>query len=446
MDGAMDRILRPGSKEVEAEVLGAVLVDPTVMGFLAQNLTPQDFNTVRYESVFRGMVHCHEAGSAVDTVLLKEALLDLDLWGSSGGFATLSEVLGRNGCLKHLEHYVNRMLDLSASRRMLEVSEQVAAIAIDGELSPRDALSEAERVMGGLREGVRTGDGTDAASAVGSYMAMVAAIQDGEQPSPRISTGIEPLDRVLGGGFRSGWLVLVTSLNGHGKTALAVNGFAWAVAKAGRPVLIVSLEMPAEQLFGRLIAAESGVPVSSHDSGKLTPEQLSHLTYGADRVSTAPIRVSGHECGTIEATMDAARSLKAERGDLGMVVVDYIQLMRHAARASNRTEELERVSRGLKEMAMELDCVVVGISQPTMAAKRTKTRPSIRDSKGSGAIDDDADVGLVPWLPHNVDDAADVDAAEIGIDKFRHGARRDLGPNDVAWDGPRMRFVSRGPF
>lgn len=446
MDGAMDRILLPASADVEAEVLGAVMVDPDLMGFVYSSLTHKDFNTSRFEAVFQGMAHLHKSGGMVDEVMLKEALLDLDLWGTSGGYPTLSSLLSRAGSNRHIEDYVNRLLELSARRRMFGASAEIAAIAVDGELSAKEALDHAEQVVGKLRSAGGVAEGTDAPNAVASYMAMVAALQEGDQPSPRISTGLGPLDRVLGGGFRAGWLVLVMSLNGHGKTALAVNGFAWSVARSGRPALIVSLEMPAEQLFGRLIAAESGVPVTDHDSGRLSPDQLSHLSYGADRVSSASIRVVGHECGTIESVLSAARSYKAEAGDLGIVVVDYIQLMRGQGRASNRTEELEKVSRGLKEMAMELDCVVVGISQPTMAAKRTKTRPSIRDSKGSGAIDDDADVGLVPWLIRNVDDTADADAAEIGIDKFRHGPRRDLGPNDVAWDGPRMRFVSRGPF
>mgnify|MGYP003130874594 CR=1 FL=1 len=440
----MDPLLLPQSASVEREVLACLLLDPSLLPSASSRLCRDDFHSDVNRYIWDGMVTAFDKHQTFDEVILNEVMFDQGTWGRVGG-GELVRLLDRSGTTSNLVSYIDRLVEMSARRRMFSASEQMGCIAVDGNLSPGEAIAEAEALVGRLREsGENLEDGDDAAGVVKDYMEMVHAIQRGEKEPPRISTGLYPLDKALGGGFRPGWLVLVMSLNGHGKTALAVNGFAWAVAQQGRPALIVSLEMPAEQLVGRLIAAESGIPVQVHDQKGLNEDHLVALTHAAQKVSTSPIRVVGHQAATIDAVRQAARSYKAQKGDLGIIVVDYIQLMRSQGRTSNRTEELERISRGLKELAMELDCVVVSISQPTMAAKRTKERPTIRDSKGSGAIDDDADLGLVPWLLHNVDENANPWEAEIGMDKFRHGPRRNLYASDIEWDGSRTRFIMSG--
>ena len=441
----MDPLFLPQSSSVEREVLACLLLDPSKTPSVSSRLTGEDFHNDVNRFIWDGMVVAHERHTDFDGVVLEEVMRDQGSWGRVSG-GDLLKLMDRVGSTSMLDTYVDRLLEMTARRRMHQAAEQLSSIAIDGDLSPGEALSEAEALVGRLREsGENLTDGDDAGPVVIDYMKMIHAIQKGEQKPPRISTGLYPLDKATGGGFRPGWLVLVMSLNGHGKTALAVNGFAWAVAhEQKRPALIVSLEMPADQIIGRLIAASSGIPVQLHDQEGLNEDQLVALTHAAHHVSSAPIRVVGHQAGTIDGVRQAARSYKAQKGDLGIIVVDYIQLMRSQKRSSNRTEELEQISRGLKELAMELDCVVISISQPTMAAKRTKERPTIRDSKGSGAIDDDADLGLVPWLLHNVNENASPWEAQIGMDKFRHGPRRNLYEGDIEWDGSRTRFISAG--
>ena len=440
----MDPFFLPQSTTVEREVLACLLLDPSKTPSVSGRLDHEDFVSDINRFIWLGILGAYERHSDYDEVILEEVLRDQGAWGRIGG-NTLVQLMNRQGSNAMLDSYVDRLLEMSARRRMHKAADELGAIAVDGHLSPGEAITEAEALVGRLREcGENLVEGDDAGGVVSSYMHTVHAIQRGEQQPPRISTGLHPLDKALGGGFRPGWLVLVMSLNGHGKTALAVNGFAWAVAQQGRPALIISLEMPADQLVGRLIAAESGIPVQMHDQKGLNEDQLVAMTHAAQKVSAAPIRIMGHQAATIDAVRQAARSFKAQKGDLGIVVVDYIQLMRSEGKNSSRTEELERISRGLKELAMELDCVVVSISQPTMAAKQTSTRPTIRDSKGSGAIDDDADLGLVPWILRNVDESAKPWEAEIGMDKFRHGPRRNLYPSDVEWDGSRTRFIEAG--
>lgn len=439
--------LLPSSPDLEAEVLGAILVDPGLLGSLVGELSEEDFFAPRYRLVWLGCVEAHRRGvERLDELILKEVLSDLGHWGPCGGWATLERLLSRRGVSSMAMEYAMRLRGLGTRRRLWTVSEEIGAVALEGSLDSTDAVSEAERLVGDLWGSAGSGGGADTGEVVSAYMDLVTKIQSGVELPSRLSTGIYQLDKALGGGFRPGWLVLVMSLNGHGKTALAVNGFAVASATQGRPVLVVSLEMPAVQIIGRLIGAESGVPVTRHDQPGLSSYDLSHMNKASEVVSNLPLRVVGHQCATVEAIRSAARQYKVERGDLGMVVVDYIQLVRGSVPKGNRTEEIEHISRSLKELAMELECVVVMLSQPIMAAKRLERRPTIRDSKGSGAIDDDADLGLVPWILANVDPDAPVGAAQIGMDKFRHGPRRDLSEDDVLWDGPRMRFVGKGLY
>jgi len=440
----MDPLLLPSAPSVESEVLACLLIDPSKTPQASARLKGDDFHHNDYRLVWNALLESYERHNDYDEVILEEVLRDQGTWGRVGG-RQLVQLLNRSGTNGRLDSYVDRLLAMSARRRMHDAANQIGAIALDGDLGPAEAIGEAEAVVGRLREaGENLSEGDDAGPVVCDYMRMVHAIQSGEEQPPRISTGLYPLDKALGGGFRPGWLVLVMSLNGHGKTALAVNGFAWAVAQQGRPALIVSLEMPAEQIVGRLIAAESGIPVPLHDRMGLEDGQLVAMTHGAQKVSAAPIRIVGHECATIDAIRQAARAYRAQKGDLGIVVVDYIQLMRSSIPGQNRVEALEQISRGLKELAMDLECVVVSLSQPTMAAKRTSSRPTIRDSKGSGAIDDDADLGLVPWLLHNVDEGCKPWEAQIGMDKFRHGPRKNLYESDIEWDGSRTRFIAAG--
>tara|TARA_Y100000114_G_scaffold96392_1_gene89716 strand:- start:2819 stop:4162 length:1344 start_codon:yes stop_codon:yes gene_type:complete len=434
--------LLPASPDVENEVLGACLVHNEVVSGLVSKLVDEDFHTPKNKLIWRGLSEAHRRHGKFDDVVLKEVMEDLGLWSQVGGWPVLTKLVDRNGTTARVEEYVQVLKTMSTRRRIWNFSSNVATVALDGDLTGEEAVNEVDRQVTLLRNQSGSDNTVDAQAAVKDYMSMIHDIQRGELQPQRISSGINALDRTLGGGFRPGWSVLVMSLNGHGKTALAVNGFAWEAAKQNRPVLVVSLEMPPEQLIARLIAAESGIPVTRHDQPGLDAEELSRLSYAADQVSTKPIRVVGHSASTIEGISNAARMYKAEKGDLGMVVVDYIQLMRSEKASVNRVEELEKASRGLKELAMELECVCVCLSQPVMSAKRAATRPTIRDSKGSGAIDDDADLGLVPWLPHNVDDAAPKTSAEIGMDKFRHGMRRDLGEGDIEWNGTKTRFMN----
>ena len=336
------------------------------------------------------------------------------------GFYALSEVLERKGTTTNIGRYAQIVIEKALKRAIVEAGERVSHLGF-GDLPGYAALDQAEETLRRPQDRGTMDRGTSALDGVAEYMKAVAAVQDGTADTRRMPSGLAPLDGALGGGVRPGWLVVVMSAAGHGKSALAINNFALSTAKSGAPVLVCSYEMVPEEVYGRMIAAESGVPVHVQQKPGLTGEECQRMQAAAETVSSLPMVVEGARCATVEQIRRTARRIAIEKGALGMVVVDYLQLMKGSTgrRDSTKEEEISHNTRGLKLLAVELGCVVVCLSQPILEAKRARKRPHISDAKGSGSIEDDADLALVPWLPARVQQHLNRISAEIGMDKFR---------------------------
>lgn len=431
----------PRSLDAEGEVLAALLLDPRLMDeVLTMGLRKQDFYLNKNSMLFETMSELYRVHGSFDEVTIKQSMLDKNIWESFGGYGFLSKVMDRAGTTGNLGRYCEIVLEKSLKRSIVEAGDAVSRLGYT-DLPPLEALDQAEESLRALYKRGSAGDGLGAHDAMREYLNRVDSIQRGEYEDTVIPTGISSLDEVLSGGFRPGWQVVVMSCPAHGKSSLAVNNFGLTAARAGFPVLICSYEMSEMEVYGRMVAAESGVPVHVQRRPGMDAYDLSRVKKAGDDIGPLPIVVEGPKCGSISAIRRAARKMCVEHGKMGLVIVDYLQLMRGGSSRRDGTQEegIAANSRGLKLLAVELGCVVVLLSQPILEAKRAKKRPHISDAKGSGAIEDDADLTLIPWLPSKVDNV-DRSLAEIGIDKFRHGAARHLTREDVRFSGARMRF------
>ena len=435
----MDR--PPHNLEAERELLGQVLVTPEVMGHLIESeMKPVDFYHSGHGMICAAMLRMSERGDAIDQVTLRDELSSHGEWVGCGGWSTLSSLLDKGSTITAFPYWCKSVKDYALRRRLMAEGIDTAQRAQD-DPDPQIALETSASNLSRISEEVRQEDGLIATEGVGEYMNYLRDVHDGKIIATRIPTGVGVLDEHLGGGLKTGWQVQVMTASGHGKTSFAVNNLALSAAKAGHPVLIVSLEMKAQEIFARMIGAEAGVSVHYHERLGLSGQDHSRLAKGANVVMPLPIRVLDGKYGSAEAIFAVARRMKARHGSLGMVVVDYIQLMRSSLNEDALGEEVIAAnSAAMKRMAVELDCVTVVLSQPTLGAKRTKARPSISDAKGSGSIEDDCDLALIPWLPGRVDETVSAGAAEMGMDKFRHGPQKHLGPQEIRWVPNRMRF------
>jgi replicative DNA helicase len=431
----------PHSPQVEKEVLGAVLVNPDAVKVLVDlGVKPEHFYFERHQRLCAAILTLALSGIPADLVTIEGELRRVGSWDRAGGYNTLANCMDKGGLSSSVDHYC-RILIREAARRHLIIIASDAAEEVR-KSGGDDALEKAQVALRGLDELTIESIGTDAKAGVQQHIEYVKAVQEGRITDTRLPTGLSSLDDHLGGGLKTGWQVVVMSAAGHGKTALSVNNLALAAAKKGHPVLICSLEMKPTEIYARLMAAECGVPVHVHDRPGMDPYDMSRLIDAANLVHALPISVIDSRHGSIPEIRRAAQRMKAQHGRVGMVVVDYIQLMKSGSgkRESTTEEDIASNSKGLKHMAVELDCVTVLLSQPTLASKRDKKRPSVSHSKGSGSIEDDCDLALVPWLPHKVSDSASRSDAEIGMDKFRHGPQRSLTSKEIRWNGRYMRF------
>jgi len=431
----------PHSTKTEREVIGSVLLEPERANVLLDvGLTPQHFYYESHQRVVSAILSLAQCGSPIDLITIESELKKAGMWERAGGYKTLANCIDKSGLSSSIEHYC-RILLREAARRQVIMTAADAAEAVRRSGSDA-ALEQAQVALRGLDSICVESIGLDASDGVRQHVEYVKAVQEGLITETRLPTGLRHLDDCLGGGLKTGWQVVVMSAAGHGKTALSVNNLALSAAKQGHPVLICSLEMKPTEIYARLIAAECGVPVHVHDRPGMDPYDMSRLIDAANLVHSLPISVIDSRHGSITDIRRAAERMKVKHGRVGMVVVDYIQLMKSGSdkRESTTEEDIASNSKGLKHMAVEYDCVTVLLSQPTLAAKRDKKRPSVSHSKGSGSIEDDCDVALVPWLPHKVNDQASRSDAELGMDKFRHGPQRSLTSNEIRWNGRYMRF------
>ena len=426
----------PHNFKAEQEVLGAVLVDPSVIS--DSSLEPSDFYSPEHQAIWRMMLKLHSEGMSIDEVTLTESLSTANVLDHHQCLRVLGSCCDRLGSLSGFSSYCQIVKDKSVKRSLAAHGMNVNELA----RSDSPGKLAVEKAETGLRAvSAMTADrvGTSASEGMTAHMSHIRDIQDGIVSEHRIPTGLACLDSHFGGGYKGTWQVVITAPSGHGKTSFAVNNCALAAARAGWPVLICSLEMSAEDIYARMAAAVSGVPVHIHDVPGLPDHRWNKLCDGADVVRKLPVTVIDSVNGSLSGISSAAREFKREHGRLGLVVVDYLQLMKGTSKDGNPTEDIETNSKGLKHLAMELDCTTLVLVQPTARAKRDG-KVTVRDAKGAGSIEDDCDLALSLWRPSIQDSAQPRYLAEVNMDKGRNIPHRSFGSTDVRWNGEKMIF------
>jgi len=420
-------------EKLEATILGAILCWPSEADRLIE-LPSEVWSCQKHRVLSTFMAQMAKEGLEWDEVALVARIRAAGQMKAIGGMASVSGLMTAVCSPRSLDTMLVHLGALAERRRMAEAGRRITEAAENLSVTDYHDLATAE-----LGAAPVSDDAVEMAAGVASYMEGVIAIQEGRKEPDRIQTNL-PIDEPLGGGFKPGWLVMVLSVNGHGKTALAVNNLALECAKAGRSVLLESLEMPSQELVGRQLGALSSVPPHVHDRPGMSSDDLTGLMDAADKLSLMPITIARDR--SVAAITRRAKKVGVEGG---MVVVDYLQLMSGGGKDATREEVLSQSARELKQLAVDQGCVVVLVSQPTSSAKRKGVAPKGTDTKGSGEADDAADVVLVPWLPRRADETASQYDAQLTLDKFRHGECGVTFKEDrVGWDPARVCFKERG--
>lgn len=436
----------PQAVDVEQAVLGAMLIDQRAIGRALELLDEGCFYYSPHSRIFRAILALYERGEAVDQLTLAEELKRHSKLEEAGGVVYLARLATEVATGANIEHHARIVLEKSLSRKLIETASEVSEAAYEGRRNVQELVDWAEQRIFGLSERGMS-DGFEALEHV-----MSATLEQIERAHNRVSTvsgvdtGFTDLND-LTSGFQPGDVIILAARPSVGKTALALTLARNAAVDSDVGVAIFSLEMSKMQLAQRLLSAETRVDLHRLRTGRLSDEDWLHLTRNVGRLAQAPIYVDDTPGLSVLEARAKARRLQREHG-IGLVIIDYLQLMSAHERVNSREQEISRISRGLKGMAKELNVPVLALSQLSRAVEgRTDRRPQLSDLRESGSIEQDADVVMFIYRPEiyglqGPDGASLEGIAEIIIGKQRNGP---IGSVRLQWNAESATYEQLAP-
>ena len=414
----------PHSVEAEQAVLGGLLLDNSTWDAIADRLTAEDFYRRDHQQIFAAIAELAGRSEPADAVTLAEHLAAKGEAEDTGGLAYLAGLARDTPTAANIRAYADIVRERALLRHLIRVSGEIAASAYASEGRPaKDLVDEAERLVFQIAEaGRRTGSGFVALKDIlGETIDRLDMLHENQGQLTGISTGYTDLDRMTAG-LQPGDLVIVAGRPSMGKTTFALNIGENAAISAGVPVAVFSMEMSREQLSMRMISSLGRVDQSHLRTGMFGDEDWARINGAIAQMKTAPIYIDDSGALTPTEVRARARRLSRERG-LGLIIVDYLQLMQVPGTKENRATEISEISRSLKALAKELRVPVIALSQLNRGVEqRTDKKPVMSDLRESGAIEQDADVIMLIYREEVYDqDTPRKGIADIIIAKQRNG-------------------------
>lgn len=389
--------LPPHDNDAEEAVIGSLLIDGAAMYKIAVLIKPSDFFGERNSQIFNACLSLYQRSEAINQITVAQELDRQGKLDSCGGGAYLSHLISIVPTSLDIEHYARIVNRLSIMRRLIEASNQIAAIGYAADPDVDASLSQAESMLFKIRQGQDTRDLIPIRQVLDKYFeATVPGTVAGEGQAehiPQIRSGFTGLDEFLGG-FQRSDLVIAAGRPSMGKTSLALNISRNAAVEYGACVAIFSLEMSRESLVLRLLSSESGVNLSKVRFGAHSEADEEKIMNATGILAEAPIYIDDSPQLRVVEIRSKARQLYQEHG-LDLIVIDYLQLIQGEGRKENRVQEISYITRYLKGIARELNVPVIAASQLSRAVEwRASHRPQLSDLRESGSIEQDADVVL----------------------------------------------------
>jgi replicative DNA helicase len=412
----------PSSDEAERAVLAAVLLDPRQLALVAGRLQESDFFTERHQLIYRAMLDLQGENGAIDLRTVQAKLEQRGQFESTGGVAYLAGLDVDLPDIGRVEAYVEIVKERSLRRRLILACGQITRDCLDGGLEAAQALGRAEEAILNLgEEAIPRGF-----QALGEVFRTTLADLEERTPSALVGldSGYEDLNDITRG-LNKANLIIVAGRPGMGKTSFALNVAQNVAIRRAQPVGVFSLEMSRQELALRILSSESKTSFGALRSGHLSQRQWEGVMKTERSIAAAPLYIDDSAAPTLLEVASKARRLRAERG-LDLVIVDYLQLMQAGGRYENRNLEIGAITRGLKQLAKELDLPVIALSQLSRQPERRggDHRPQLADLRESGAIEQDADLVMFIYRDevYNPDPSnPEKGIAEVILAKHRNG-------------------------
>lgn len=443
-DAAAEAVRRPPqSIASEQSILGGLMIDNKALDSVLDIVQPEDFAQRSHRLIYEQIVAMIQKGSPADVLTVDEALRSAGTETEAGGLAYLNELVNNTPSAANIRRYAEIVHDKSVLRQLITVGDKMVTSALSPEgRDTAQILEDAERDVLAINE--RNSRGKRGFQPMGSLVRTVSerivSIYNDQQGSDvtGVPSGYPNLDRELAG-LQRGDLIVIAGRPSMGKTALALNIAENVGVRLGLPVAIFSLEMGAEQLAQRLISSVANIDAQKLRKARLEDEEWGNFTKALKLLEDKPIYIDDTPGLLASEIGSRARRLSNQTGQLGLIVVDYIQLIPGRSNSENRSTELSEISRSLKGLAKELNCPVIVLSQLNRSVEnRPDKRPIMADLRESGAIEQDADVIMFIYrdVVYNKQ-TPEKNLAEIIIGKQRNGP---IGTLRMVFRGGNTRF------
>ncbi len=441
----------PQAVELERAVLGALLLNPESLDLIVNKLKPKDFYKRAHQEIYKAILHLYDKADPIDILTVSEHLHKTGQLEQVGGRVALVELSEQVATSSNSEYHAQIVREKAILRQLIDTAERVLKESYDVAAEPHAMLDRTEQAIFEISEFQDRQDVEQLKDMLPGAFDVIEELQKAGGRFRGLPTGFTELDDKLSG-LHAGDLVVIAGRPSMGKTAFALNIAEHIAIREKKPSVLFSLEMSKEQLVFRLLCSVARVDSHALRTGRLKSSEWPRLSAACGPLDESEIWIDDTPSMSILELRGTARRLK-RRNNIGLVIVDYLQMMRGPASAENRQQEITAISHGLKALAKELEIPVIALSQLSRAPEQRggDRRPQLADLRESGAIEQDADVVMFIYRPERYDIKKDKDGrsveniAEVIISKQRNGP---TGVIRLLFNKEFVRFenLARGAF
>jgi replicative DNA helicase len=409
--------------DAEEAVLGAMLLSPGAIAAVSEILDEADFYRESHGRVYHAALALYAKGEPVDAITVVDELEERGELETIGGRARIHELAALVPAATNAAHYARIIRESATLRGLIRAGGEISRLGWDGVGEPTELVDRAEQIVFDLSQQRVSGDFTHIEELLRESFERITALYESGSDVTGTPCGFRDLDR-LTSGFQAGNLVIVAARPSMGKSAFGLCIAANLAVRQGVPVAVFTLEMSKAEVTQRLMCSEAKVESQRLRTGRLAPEDWPRLTAACDKLAKAPVFVDDTGSVTMMEIRSKARRLKSKHPKLGLIMIDYLQLMTSGTTVENRVQEVSQISRNLKLLARDLDIPILAMSQLSRAVEqRHDKRPILSDLRESGSIEQDAD--LVAFLYrddyYHSEESDQQGIAEVIVAKHRNG-------------------------
>src|SRR5207253_8748184 len=413
----------PQNLEAEESVLGAMMLSPGAIGAVSEVVDAGDFYRESHAKIYRAALALYAKGEPVDAITLTDELEERSELEAVGGRVRLHEVAALVPATANASHYARIVRETATLRGLIRAGGEISRLGWDRPGEAVDLVDQAEQIVFDLSQQRVSGEFTHIDQLLKESFERITQLYEAGVDVTGTPSGYRDLDK-LTAGFQPGNLIIIAARPSMGKSALALCMASNLAVRYETPIALFTLERSKTEVTQRLMCSEAKVESQRLRTGKLLPDDWPRLTAACDKLAKAPIYVDDTASVTMMEIRSKCRRLKSREPSLGLIIVDYLQLMTSGGTAENRVQEVSQISRALKILARDLDTPIIALSQLSRAVEqRHDKRPILSDLRESGSIEQDADLVAFIYRDeyYNAEETDQQGLAEVILAKHRNG-------------------------